>query len=159
MSSSTVPAYEAAISGSSSVRHLLSRRMTQPGLSSCSCTRLSNTCSLKATARSASSPPLVTRSVARRMRFPLAPAMLRAGGWISAGMISTVHIPIPIRAAMDPNVWPHLCAPSPESLMTSTMCSPSVTTDLSGDEDRPRRLTSVARATFPFRAGDRGLRC
>ena len=32
-------------------------------------------------------------AVPSRTRFPLAPATLRAGGWISAGMISTVHTP------------------------------------------------------------------
>ena len=31
-----------------------------------------------------------------RMRLPLAPATLRAGGRISAGMISTVQMPLPI---------------------------------------------------------------
>ena len=35
------------------------------------------------------------------MRMPLAPATLRAGGWISAGMISTVQMPLPLRAAID----------------------------------------------------------
>ena len=64
------------------------------------------------------------------MRLPLAPATLRAGGWISAGMISTVHTPLPMRAAIEPNDWPHFCAPSPESLMISTMCSSSVRTFL-----------------------------
>ena len=34
------------------------------------------------------------------MRLPLAPATLRAGGRISAGMISTVQMPLPMRAAM-----------------------------------------------------------
>ena len=55
----------------------------------------------------------------RRMRLPLAPATLRAGGRISAGMISTVHTPRPIRAAIAPSAWPQRCAPSPESLMIS----------------------------------------
>jgi hypothetical protein len=36
------------------------------------------------------------------MRLPLAPATLRAGGWISAGMISTVQTPLPMRAAIEP---------------------------------------------------------
>ncbi len=49
--------------------------------------------------------------------------MLRAGGWISAGMISVVQMPLPVRAAIAPSDWPQRCAPSPESLMTSTMCS------------------------------------
>ena len=35
------------------------------------------------------------------MRMPLAPATLRAGGWISAGMISVVQMPLPMRAAID----------------------------------------------------------
>ena len=35
-----------------------------------------------------------------RMRIPDAPATLRAGGWISAGMISVVQMPLPVRAAM-----------------------------------------------------------
>ena len=95
----------------------------QPGLSSPARTRPSSTCSLKATTRSVSSPPLVTRSEPMRMRLPLAPATLRAGGWISAGMISVVQMPLPMRAAIAPSDWPQRCAPSPESLMTSTMCS------------------------------------
>ena len=65
-------------------------------------TRPSSTCSLKATTRSVSSPPLVTRFEPMRMRMPLAPATLRAGGWISAGMISTVQMPLPLRAAIAP---------------------------------------------------------
>ena len=65
-----------------------------------------------------------------RMRLPLAPATLRAGGWISAGMISTVHTPLPMRAAIEPKDWPHFCAPSPESLMISMTGSLSVTTCL-----------------------------
>src|SRR3970282_2538002 len=63
-----------------------------------------------------------------RMRLPLAPATLRAGGRISAGMISVVQIPLPIRAAMEPRDCPQRCAPSPESLMISTICSFSVLT-------------------------------
>ena len=47
------------------------------------------------------------------MRLPLAPATLRAGGWISAGMISTVQTPLPMRAAIAPKDCPHFCAPSP----------------------------------------------
>ena len=61
------------------------------------------------------------------MRLPLPPATLRAGGRISAGMISTVHTPLPICEAIAPKVWPQRCAPSPESLTISTMCSLSVT--------------------------------
>jgi hypothetical protein len=71
---------------------------------------------------SASSPPFVIWCEPMRMRLPLAPATLRAGGWISAGMISTVHTPLPVRAAIEPNDWPHFCAPSPESLMISITC-------------------------------------
>ncbi len=56
------------------------------------------------------------------MRLPLAPATLRAGGRISAGMISTVHTPLPMRAAIEPSAWPQRCAPSPESLMISITC-------------------------------------
>ena len=100
----------------------------QPRLSSSSRTRPSSTCSLKAITRSVSSPPLVMRPAPMRMRLPLAPATLRAGGRISAGMISTVQMPLPILAAIEPSVWPQRCAPSPESLMISTMCSFSVTT-------------------------------
>ena len=58
-----------------------------------------------------------------RMRLPLAPATLRAGGRISAGMISVVQMPLPICAAIEPSDCPHFCAPSPESLMISMMCS------------------------------------
>ena len=68
------------------------------------------------------SPQFVTSSVPIRMRLPLAPAGLRAGGWISAGMISTVHTPFPIFALTEPKIWPHFCAPSPESDTISTMC-------------------------------------
>ena len=39
------------------------------------------------------------------MRLPEAPATERAGGWISAGMISTVHTPLPLLAAMAPSDW------------------------------------------------------
>ena len=115
------------MAGSRSSRHMLSSRMMQPGFSSPARTRPSSTCSLNATARSVSPPPLVTRLAPMRMRLPLAPAVLRAGGRISAGMISTVHTPLPMRAAMAPSDWPQRCAPSPESLMTSTMCSVSTT--------------------------------
>jgi hypothetical protein len=62
------------------------------------------TCSLKATTTSASSPMLVTVLLESRMRMPLAPAGERAGGWISAGMISTVQTPLPILALMAPKV-------------------------------------------------------
>src|SRR5690242_17100475 len=61
------------------------------------------------------------------MRLPDAPATLRAGGRISAGMISTFHTPLPIRAAMAPRDWPQRCAPSPESLITSITCSARAT--------------------------------
>ena len=94
----------------------------QPDLSSPALTRPSSTCSLNATATSTSSPPFVTWCEPMRIRLPLAPATLRAGGWISAGMISTVHTPLPMRAAIEPNDWPHFCAPSPESLMISITC-------------------------------------
>ena len=60
------------------------------------------------------------------MRLPQAPATLRAGGRISAGMISSVQTPLPIRAAIAPSAWPQRCAPSPESLMISTTCWVSV---------------------------------
>jgi len=38
-------------------------------------------------------------------------------------MISVVQMPLPMRAAIAASDWPQRCAPSPESLMTSTMCS------------------------------------
>jgi hypothetical protein len=41
---------------------------------------------------------LVTGSVPKRIRMPLAPERERAGGSISAGMISTVQTPFPIFA-------------------------------------------------------------
>ncbi len=84
----TVSTYDATICGSRCSRHMLSSRIVAPGLSSPARTRPSSTCSLNATTRSVWSPPLVTRSEPMRMRMPLAPATLRAGGWISAGMIS-----------------------------------------------------------------------
>ena len=64
------------------------------------------------------------------MRLPLPPATLRAGGRISAGMISTVHTPLPICEAMAPKVWPQRWAPSPESETISTICPSSVTAGL-----------------------------
>ena len=105
---------------------MLSSRICAPGFNSPARTRPSSTCSLNATTRSVSSPPLVTRFVPMRMRMPDAPATLRAGGWISAGMISVVQMPLPVLAAIAPSDWPQRCAPSPESLITSTMCSVSV---------------------------------
>ncbi|OAD23638.1 hypothetical protein THIOM_000525 [Candidatus Thiomargarita nelsonii] len=57
------------------------------------------------------------------MRIPLAPAGDRAGGFISAGIISTVQTPLPILALIVPKVCPAFCAPSPESLTISTICS------------------------------------
>jgi hypothetical protein len=66
---------------------------------------------------------LITGFVPKRMRMPLAPARERAGGSISAGMISTVQRPLPILAQTVPNSWPAVCAPSPESLTISTICS------------------------------------
>jgi len=74
---------------------MLSSRIVAPAFSSFACTLPISTCSLKATTRSVWSPPLVTRSEPMRMRMPLAPATLRAGGWISAGMISVVQMPLP----------------------------------------------------------------
>src|SRR6516165_7729277 len=106
---------------------MLSKRMVQPGFSSPVRTRPSSTCSLKAITRSVSLPPLVMRFEPSRIRLPLPPATLRAGGRISAGIISTVHTPRPICEAMAPKVWPQRCAPSPESLTISTMCSLNVT--------------------------------
>src|SRR5512135_561478 len=47
-------------------------------------------------------------------------------------MISTVQTPLPMRAAIEPNDWPHFCAPSPESLMISMTCSSIVWTALRG---------------------------
>src|SRR6187431_3797772 len=111
------------MAGSRWLAHMLSSRIVAPGLSSPALTRPISTCSLKATTSSVWSPPLVTRSEPIRIRIPLAPATLRAGGWISAGMISVVQMPLPIRAAIAPRDWPQRCAPSPESLMTSMMAS------------------------------------
>src|SRR5215208_3644165 len=102
---------------------MLSSRIVAPGFSSPARTRPISTCSLNATTSSVWSPPLVTRAEPIRIRIPLAPATLRAGGWISAGMISVVQMPLHMRAAIAPSDWPQRCAPSPESLMTSTMAS------------------------------------
>src|SRR5690242_20898767 len=73
--------------------------------------------------RFVSSPQLVIGPEPIRMRFPLAPSGVRGGGWISAGMISTVQTPFPILADTAPKIWPHFCAPSPESETISTVCS------------------------------------
>jgi hypothetical protein len=43
-----------------------------------------------------------------RMRVAARPGIERAGGWISAGMISTVQMPLPMRAAIEPSDWPQL---------------------------------------------------
>jgi hypothetical protein len=102
--------------------------MMQPSASSPAFTRPSSTCSLNATTSFVSSPPFVIAPAPMRMRLPLAPAGLRAGGRISAGMISTVQMPLPIFAAIEPSDWPQRCAPSPESLTISTMCSSSTVT-------------------------------
>ena len=99
---------------------------------------------MNATTRSVSSPPLVTWSEPIRMRMPEAPAMLRAGGWISAGMISVVQMPLPILAAMAASDWPQRCAPSPESLITSTMCSASVTASRGAAPGAGRRVAEAA---------------
>ena len=56
-------------------------------------------------------------------------------------MISTVQTPLPIRAAIAPSDWPQRCAPSPESLMISTMCSLSVISGLAAG-----RASGLARA-------------
>ncbi len=61
--------------------------------------------------------------------MPDAPAGLRGGGSTSAGMISTVHTPLPILAETAPKICPHFCAPSPESDTTSTARSLTVRTD------------------------------
>ncbi len=53
--------------------------------------------------------------------MPLAPARERAGGLISAGMISTVQTPLPILAQTVPKVCPAFWAPSPESETISTI--------------------------------------
>ena len=119
----------------------------QPGFSSPALTRPSSTCSLNATTTAASSPPFVMLFDPSRILLPLAPATLRAGGWISAGMISTVQTPLPIRAAIAPKDCPHFCAPSPESLMISTTASSSTSNCLATTRE------PVARA-----AAARGLR-
>ncbi len=123
----TVSLKDFTMAGSRCSRQTFSSRIVAPRFSSPARTRPRSTCSLKATARSVSSPPLVTALEPMRMRIPLAPATLRAGGWISAGMISTVQMPLPLRAAIDASDWPQRWAPSPESLITSTMCSGRVT--------------------------------
>ncbi len=105
---------------------MLSSRIVQPSFNSPARTRPSSTCSLNAMTMSVRSPPLVIRAAPSRMRLPLAPATLRAGGRISAGMISSVQTPLPMRAAIAPSAWPQRCAPSPESLMISTTCCVSV---------------------------------
>ena len=64
---------------------------------------------------------LLTGAEPSLMRFPLAPAGSRGGGWTSAGMISTVQTPLPIFALTAPKVCPHFWAPSPESETTSTV--------------------------------------
>ena len=55
--------------------------------------------------------------------MPLAPARDRAGGLISAGIISTVHTPLPPLAHTVAKLCPAFCAPSPESLTISTIAS------------------------------------
>ena len=144
----TAATYDATICGSLCSRHMLSSRIVAPGFSSPARTRPSSTCSLNATTRSVSSPPFVTCFWPIRIRMPEAPATLRAGGWISAGMISTVQIPLPLRAAMAPSDWPQRCAPSPESLITSTMCSARTVAGLpllpgAGLDGRSRSAASV----------------
>jgi hypothetical protein len=81
-----------------------------------------------------------------RMRLPLAPATLRAGGWISAGMISTVQTPLPMRAAIAASDWPQRCAPSPESLTISTMCSVERDGRLGGGRGSRSITDAVARS-------------
>jgi hypothetical protein len=66
---------------------------------------------------------LVISWLPKRTRMPEAPARERAGGLISAGMISTVHTPLPSLAQTVPKVWPAFWAPSPESETISTMRS------------------------------------
>lgn len=61
-----------------------------------------------------------------RMRLSVVPSGMRGGGWISAGMISTVQTPLPILAETAPKICPHLCAHSPESETISSVCSASV---------------------------------
>ena len=116
------------MSSSSCFSHMLSMRTIAPSASAPARKRFSSTCSLNATTRFAASPQLVTSLVPRRMRLPLAEGGVRAGGWISAGMISTVHTPLPMRAETRPKICPQRCAPSPESDTTSTVCSGSVMT-------------------------------
>src|SRR5579863_399435 len=50
-------------------------------------------------------------------------------------MISTVQTPCPVLAAIAPSDWPHLCAPSPESLTISTTCSVSLASTFSREDD------------------------
>jgi hypothetical protein len=59
---------------------------------------------LKAITRFVASPQFVMYFVPKRTRLPLPPSLVRGGGWISAGMISTVHAPLPIFAQTDPKI-------------------------------------------------------
>ena len=110
------------------------------------------TCSLNATTRLARSPMLVIGRDPMRTRMPLAPAGERAGGLISAGMISTVQTPFPILAQTMPNTCPAFWAPSPESLTISTMCSSSVTgarVAATGVSDAERDESFMSGRLFP----------
>ena len=111
------------MSGFEFVAQEFSSRMMASLASAPSRWRPRRTCSLKAMTRLVSSPPLVTGPVPKRMRLPLAPSAIRGGGWISAGMISTVQTPFPILAETAPKIWPHFCAPSPASETISIVCS------------------------------------
>ena len=89
---------------------------------------------------------LVTGREAMRIRLPLAPDLERCGGSISAGMISTVQTPLPMRALTVPNSCPAVWAPSPESETNSTICwSDSVTRGSGGgaDSDSPIPISGL----------------
>ena len=60
-------------------------------------------------------------------------------------MISVVQMPLPMRAAIEPSDWPQRWAPSPESLMISTMCSLSCMT---GTDEAPAALPGALPAVL-----------
>ena len=102
-------------SSSGCVAQLSSSRMTASGASAPRRWRASSTCSLNASTSLRLVAPVRDRLGAdadadSRSR----PRESRGGGWISAGMISTVHTPLPIFAETAPKIWPHFCAPSPD---------------------------------------------
>src|SRR5512143_914273 len=61
-------------------------------------------------------------------------------------MISTVHTPLPIFAETAPKIWPHFCAPSPESETISTVCSGNRMVERVGAADASSANTLVDEA-------------